>query len=99
MFQSLDQLLGLVATVGLDVADDHIEAALEILMSFAEHRVGLTDTCRRPEEDFQTPSTLRTLGHGTQQRIGVGSRMSQVIASLLNVSMLSIDEPRFLMTF
>jgi hypothetical protein len=71
--QADQQGAGLVATVGLDQADDHVEALGLGPPGRLEHGVGLADPGRGAEEDLEVPArTLRARRH-FQQRLGVGA--------------------------
>ena len=51
--QPSEQLLGVLAAVGLDEADDDVGAPLEAAVALLEHRVGLADAGGGPEVDPQ----------------------------------------------
>ena len=52
-FQIADLRVGLGSTVGLDEADDHIDALAPERVRVLEHRVGLPDARRRTDVDAE----------------------------------------------
>ena len=71
-----EQRLGLGAAVGLDAADDHVDALSAGAARGLEHGVGLADAGGGAEEDLQ-PAARRAafalLGeHPLEQAVGVG---------------------------
>ena len=76
--QALEQPRGLRAAVGLDEADDDVEALRALRAGGLEHGEGLAHAGRGAEEDLQLPAPLARLFRADtpQQRIGVGSLMT-----------------------
>ncbi len=68
-FQAVEQRLGFSAPVGLDHADDDIDAFLEARACGGEHLVGLADAGRGAEEELQPTTRALLRGLPTARRV------------------------------
>ena len=66
-FEALEQGFGLLASMGLDYADDHIDALLALCLGVLEHFVGLADAGRGADENPQLAGTACLLPGRFQQ--------------------------------
>ena len=80
-FKPVQQRFGFRPSVGLDDADDHIDAGLAPCMSALQHLVGLADAGRGADEDLQTPSIAGLAPRGLQQGFWRGTLFG--VAALL----------------
>ena len=75
--EPLEQGLSLLAAVGLDHADDHVDPLAALGLGRGQHLVGLADARRRPQEDLQPaagfPGRLLQQGLRRGPVVAVGS--------------------------
>ena len=73
--QPLEERRGLLPPVGLDQADDDVDALVALLARGREHRVGLADAGAGAEEDPQLAALLRPLLalNAGEELVGVGA--------------------------
>ena len=72
-FKAREQRLGLRPSMGLDHADDDIDAGLQLGMRALQHLVGLADAGGGADEDLEPAGRVVLAPRGLQQRIRRGS--------------------------
>ena len=68
--EPIEQCGGLLPAMGLDVADDDVDALALAGSNVLQHLVGLADARRGAEKDLQPPGATFFLSRQFQQRIG-----------------------------